>query len=298
MASGYSGRVLIIFNPIAGAGRRRRLGRALAWLQARDVGHDVAETRAPGDAESLARDATRRGVRVVVAAGGDGTIAEVAAGLAGGASRLGILPLGTANVLAWELGVPAAPERAAEVLATGRSAELWPGVAQIGNGRAKLFVQMVGAGFDAAVVAHLDPVLKWRIGRAAYVWQSLREMPRHRFAPVTVDLDGTPHRAASVIVTKGRLYAGRYCIAPDARPAEPGFQVVMFQRPGMMQAMLAGAALPLGLIPRLPGVQILPARRVLLSARGDVAVQADGDAIGSLPIRIADAARPLTVLLP
>jgi len=296
--SGYSGHVLIIFNPVAGAGRRRRLARALAWLRARDQRHDVAETRAPGDAEALARDAARRGVGVVVAAGGDGTIAEVAGGLAGSASRLGILPLGTANVLAWELGVPAAPERAAEILAAGRCAPLWPGVAQLANGRARLFVQMLGAGFDAAVVARLDPALKRRVGRAAYVWQSLREMPRYGFAPLTVQVDGIAHGAASVIVSKGRLYAGRYRIAPGAQPGEPGFQVVIFRRPGALQAALAGAALPLGLIPRLPGVEIMPAWRVLLSARGDVPAQADGDAIGSLPIGIADAPCPLRVLLP
>jgi diacylglycerol kinase (ATP) len=297
IAPSYAARVLIVFNPAAGAGRRRRLARALDALAARGLRPALAETRGPGDASRLAREAAERGERLVVAAGGDGTIAEVAAGLAGGPAILGVLPLGTANVLAWELGVPAVPERAAEVLAAGRAMSLHPGFARFADGRARLFVQMLGAGFDAAVVANLDLGLKRRIGKAAYVWQSLRELPRYRFPPITVELDGTASDAVSVIVTKGRLYAGRYLIAPAARPGQAGFHAVLFRRPGALQAALAGAALPLGLVPRLPGVEIVAARRIRLSAAG-VPVQADGDPVGTLPVDIMDAADPLRVLLP
>ncbi|WP_237217870.1 diacylglycerol/lipid kinase family protein, partial [Falsiroseomonas oryziterrae] len=205
------------------------------------------------------------GVPVVVAAGGDGTIAEVASGIAGSAATLGVLPLGTANVLAWELGLPRQPERAAAVMTGGRATLLHPGLARFADGRSRLFVQMLGAGFDAAVVAHLDLGLKRRLGRAAYVWQSLRELPRYRFPSLAATLDGETATAASVIVTKGRLYAGRYLVAPGARPDLPGFHVVLFRRPGAWRAALAGAALPLGLIPRLPGVEIRPARRIALA---------------------------------
>jgi YegS/Rv2252/BmrU family lipid kinase len=290
--------MLIVFNPAAGAGRRRRLGRALRTLLERGLRPELAETRGPGHAERLARDAAGRGVPVVVAAGGDGTIAEVASGLAGSAAALGVLPLGTANVLAWELGVPQAPERAAAVVAAGRASMLSPGVARHADGRERLFVQMLGAGFDAAVVANLDLGLKRRIGRAAYVVQSLRELLRHRFVPIQVELDGAVSVAASVIITKGRLYAGRYRIAPDARPSEPGFQVVLFRKPGALHAAMAGAALPLGLIPHLPGVEIMAARRIALTAEHDVPVQADGDPAGGLPVSVADAPAPLRILLP
>ena len=289
--------MLIVFNPAAGARRRRHIARALATLAAFGIRPELAETRGPGDAESLAREAAQRGVRVIVAAGGDGTIAEVASGLSGSGALLGLLPLGTANVLALELGVPLVPERAARLVAAGRARVLHPGIARFGDGRTRLFVQMLGAGFDASVVARLDPALKRRIGRAAYVWQSLREMPRYAFPPITVDLDGELSVAASVIVTKGRLYAGRYAIAPGACPAEPGFRAVLFRHRGPLRAAMAGIALPLGLIPRLPDVHILPCRRLRLSAEGEVPAQADGDPAGSLPVEVADAPAPLSVLL-
>lgn len=288
--------MLVVFNPAAGAGRRRRLARALAALLARGLRPDLAETRGPGDAEGIAREAASRGVPVVVAAGGDGTIAEVAAGLAGSGAALGVLPLGTANVLAWELGVPPRPEGAAAVLAAGRAGLLRPGIARFADGRTRLFVQMLGAGFDAAVVRNLDLGWKRRIGRLAYVLQSLRELPRYEFAPIEVEIDGAVSQAASAIVTKGRLYAGRYLLAPDARPLEPGFRVALFRDGGALRAALAGAALPLGLVPRLPGVEIVAARRVVL--RGGAPVQADGDPAGGLPVSVEDAAGPLRVLLP
>jgi YegS/Rv2252/BmrU family lipid kinase len=290
--------MLVVFNPTAGAGRRRRLARALSALVARGLRPEVAETRGPGDAEGIAREAAGRGVAMVVAAGGDGTIAEVAAGIAGSAASLGVLPLGTANVLAWELGVPLGAARAAEVLAAGRVSTLRPGFARFGDGRTRLFVQMLGAGFDAAVVANLDLGWKRRIGRLAYVAQSLREMPRYAFVPIEAEVDGVRSAAASVIVSKGRLYAGRYLLAPAARPAEPGFQVALFRRGGAAQAALAGAALPFGLVPRLPGVEIVFARRVRLLAVAPVPVQADGDPAGVLPVEVEDAPGGLRVVLP
>jgi diacylglycerol kinase (ATP) len=291
--------VLIVFNPAAGAGRRRRLARAMSRLVAHGLHPQLAETRGAGHAEILAREAAGRGVGVVVAAGGDGTIAEVASGLAGSTARLGVLPFGTANVLARELGVPRSPEGAAEVVAAGRVAMLHPGIARFADGRTRLFVQMLGAGFDAAVVANLDLGLKRRFGRAAYVRQSLHELSRYRFPAITATVDGVAGIAASsVIVTKGRLYAGRYRIAPDANPAAPGFQVVAFRHPGAWHAALAGLALPLGLVPRLPGVEIVAARRVTLVAAAPVPVQCDGDPAGSLPVSVEDAAAPLALLLP
>lgn len=296
--AGYAARVLIVFNPTAGAGRRRRLSRALDALAARGVRCDLAETRAPGDAGRIAREAAARGVTVVVAAGGDGTIAEVAAGLAGSAATLGVLPLGTANVLALELGIPLLPERAAEMLAAGRTRLLHPGLARFADGRERLFVQMLGAGFDAAVVAGLDLGLKRRLGRAAYVLQSLRELRRYGFPPIAATLDGAAREVSGAIVTKGRLYAGRHLIAPAADPLAPGFQVVLFTRPGALHAALAGAALPLGLVPRLPDVEIVAARRIVLTTTGAVPVQCDGDPMRDLPVEVADAPALLRMIVP
>jgi diacylglycerol kinase family enzyme len=156
------------------------------------------------------------------------------------------------------------------------------------------------------VVANLDLRLKRRIGKAAYMAQSARELFRYPFPRFTAALDGESEEAVvSAIVTKGRLYAGRHLLAPDAAPGERGFRVALFRagsgRGGSAaRAALYGAALPLDLLPRLPGVKIRRASRVRLWAPSSapVPVQADGDPAGALPVEIEDAPGPLRVALP
>jgi YegS/Rv2252/BmrU family lipid kinase len=289
--------MLIVFNPAAGARRRRKLLAALDLLRGLGMRPEVADTARRGHAADLARDAARQGVPMVVAAGGDGTIAEVAAGLAGSDSALGVLPLGTANVLALELGLPRSPDRAAAVLAMGRTTVLHPGLARDADGRERLFVQMLGAGFDAAVVHRLPARLKRAVGKAAYVLQTMREMPRYPFAPITAVLDGREETATSAIVTKGRLYAGRFLLAPGADPRGTGFHVVLFRDAGPLAALRYGAALPLGLLPGMRGVDILRATHVRLAGPG-VPAQADGDAAGQLPVVVAPAPSPMRIIVP
>lgn len=289
--------MLIIFNPAAGRRRHQQLRLALETLRARGTTPALQETRCAGDATQLARAAARAGETLVVAAGGDGTIAEVAQGIASTGACLGLLPMGTANVLARELAIPLRGDRAADVLMTGRVLHLHPGQARFADGSKRIFVQMLGAGFDAAVVASLDLTLKRRIGRAAYVWQTLRELGRYGFPDCVATLDGVSITASSVIVTKGRLYAGAYLLAPDARPDEPGFVVAVLRGGGAMRTLLGGIALPLNLLPRLPGLTLHRAHRVAITGEG-MAVQMDGDPAGGLPVEVEDAPQPIAVLVP
>jgi len=288
--------MVIVFNPAAGRRRAQLLWRVLDVLVANGLRLEIAETSRPGHAEQLARAAAASGVTLVVAAGGDGTIAEVANGLMGTRARLGVIPLGTANVLANELSLPFAPRAVAAALAFGRTRPLWPGIAR-GPDKTRLFVQMLGVGFDAHVVHHLSLPLKRAIGRGAYVLQSLREMARYRFEPIRLRLVGVETQAASAIITKGRLYAGRYLIAPAAVPQQRGFQVVLFDRAGPGAAAFYGAALPLNLLHRAPGVRRISASQVDVVGNTPVRAQADGDACGFSPVWVSDAPSPIEVVV-
>ncbi len=287
--------MIVVFNPTAGRRRVRLLWRVVDVLAENGVRVAIERTDSPGHAERLARDAVRCGAALVVAAGGDGTIAEVANGLAGSNTRLGIIPLGTANVLARELGLSFAPRAVAAALAFGRTRRIIPGIARMTGGE-RLFVQMVGAGFDAAVVHNLPIPLKRMVGRGAYVLQSLREAGRYRFAPIRLTLDGAPAEAGSVIVTKGRLYGGPFLLAPDASPAQAGFTVALFERSGPLAALAYGAALPLDLLPAMPGLRLARAAAVEILSPS-VPTQTDGDPTGMTPIRITDALAPIEVVV-
>lgn len=288
--------MLIVFNPAAGARRAALLWRVLDVLATNGVRLDVAQTQCRGHAERLAREAVRGGANMVVAAGGDGTIAEVANGLIGSDAQLGIIPLGTANVLARELALPFSPRAVAAALAFGRTRQLWPGIASNGDS-ARLFVQMLGVGFDAHVVHRLPKTLKRVLGRGAYVVQSLIEMPRYDYAPIRVRLDEEETEAASLIVSKGRLYGGPFLLAPDARPGERGFSVALFEHGGPGAALLYGAALPLNRLGRAPGVRHVRAQRIEFIGNREVAAQADGDAAGFTPLSVTDAPGPIPVVV-
>src|ERR1700757_3553435 len=199
--------MLVIFNPVAGRRRAAALWKVLDLLVENGVKVEVAETQHAGHATELARAGAASGETMVVAAGGDGSVAEVANGLLGSGVAIGVIPLGTANVLAKEYRLSTSPRGIANTLAYRRTRPLWPGLAQV-DGRSHVFVQMVGLGFDGAVVHGIQPGLKRLVGRGAYVWQSLWESVAYRFPVLRLRIDGVAHEAASVVVSKGRLYGG------------------------------------------------------------------------------------------
>jgi diacylglycerol kinase family enzyme len=166
----------------------------------------------------------------------------------------------------------------------------------VANGHSRLFVQMLGAGFDAQVVHHLPLALKRALGRGSYVVQSLRELSRYRYPPIALCVDGVEMHTASVVVTKGHLYAGTYTLAPGANPTMKGFTVALVNADGPFATMAYGMALPLNLMPRMRGVRLLRADHVEISSP-DIPAQADGDAAGAGPIVVRDAPSPINVVV-
>ncbi len=298
--------VLLILNPTAG---RRRRGLVDGVVQrVRDLGWtvNVVETAAAGDARRIAETCDAARYAVIAVAGGDGTINEVVNGLVrrGGAGpALGIVPLGTANVLAHELGLGFSAAVVAQTLTAGREILMQPGQA-IGQGRTRQFSLMAGAGFDAKVVAGVSAPLKRRLGRAAYVWRSLVEARRYRPVRYAVEIDGVPHEAASVIVTHGRHYAGPYVVAPDAALGKPLLHVCLFERWGRSQTLRFGLALLLGRLPRTAGYRVIAGHDIRVSVLSDAGeqrrqpVQIDGDNALILPVSIALAAGTVRLLRP
>ena len=286
----------IIFNPAAGARRRARLYSALDYFYGLGVRFELLETGAPGDARTLAQQAAQKD-RIVIAAGGDGTIAEVAAGLDGTTALLGILPLGTANVFALEMAIPLNLKEAARTLLLGRNTRIYPGILEHGNASDRLFIQMVSVGLDAVVVHHLPPRLKRAFGKTSYVMQTLCDLTRHPFDSFKVNVDGQQLTPSGLVVTKGRFYAGRFEIAPHADPRDTDFHVVSLYQRHFFDALKQTAALGLGRLKTLSGVKLHRGREIEVFG-ADLPVQADGDAAGLLPIKVTPSLKPLRVIVP
>jgi diacylglycerol kinase (ATP) len=292
-------RMTVVFNPTAGGRRRARLDETLKLLRASGCEVAVQATAARGDAETIARGfgVPPQALDLLVIAGGDGTINEAVNGLlsAGGdgASSMALVPLGTANVLAKEIGLATAPAAVARAIARGASVRAYVGVA---NGRC--FTAMAGAGFDAHVVANVSLRLKRLFGKGAYVLESLRQLWRFPFPRYRVTVDGESYDAASVIVAKGHFYAGRYVCAPEARLDQPEFHVCLFERGGRWNAVRYALALALGRLPRLPDFRVLRGRAVTIDGPAGDPLQGDGDIIAHLPVRIEIAPQPLRLIVP
>jgi len=296
--------ILLIRNPIAGRRRRGLVDAVVRQVQTQGWTVDLVDTEAVGDARRLAETCDAARYAVIAVAGGDGTINEVVNGLAhrADAPALAIVPLGTANVLAHELGLSFKAAAIARTMVAGRALLVRPGEACNG-GAPRCFSLMAGAGFDAKVVAGVSAPLKRRFGRGAYVWRSMIETRRYRPVRYAVEIDGVRHEAASVIVTRGRLYAGPYVVAPLATLSDPLLHVCLFERWGRSQTLRFGFALLTGRLPRAGGYRVIAGREVKVSVLSDAGepgtqpVQIDGDDALTLPISINVASGAVRLLL-
>lgn len=295
---GRSQRLLVIHNPVAGWRRRRRLRAVLDRLERLGCAVDVRETTQRGDAEAFARLARAEAYDRLVVAGGDGTINEAINGLADRRVPLAVVPLGTANVLAAEIGLGTGTAAVARAIADGPSATVALGRISGPDGHARRFSMMAGIGFDAHVVARVDPALKRWTGKLAYVLASLSQIVDHRNRMYELVVDGRPYRAASVIVAKGHFYGGRFVVAPAARLDEPYLHVCLFARTGRWHAIRYAAALLFGVLHRLSDVALLRARRIEIAGPAGEPVQVDGDLDGQLPVIIDIDDRALRLAVP
>jgi len=288
-------RLRVIYNPIAGQRHGERLRKTFRALAESGASLSVIETEGPGDAERAAASARHADTDILIVAGGDGTINEVVNGLMaapGPVPPMAIIPLGTANVLAQEIGLKLSSKKIASAILRGHQISVYPGRA---NGR--YFLMMGGVGFDAEVVANVDPALKRRTGRFAYLVEVLHQSWRHRFETCGGDIDGVPFQSRWVVVCNGRHYGGPFVAAPLARITEPGFSVCLLNG-ARHDIPRYGAALALGRLWRQHDVRIVPGLRVRIDSPVGRRIQGDGDIIGRLPVEIVAADRPIELVVP
>ncbi len=293
---GKARRVLVIYNPTAGQWRRRKLAATLKALEGLGCSLTLHQTVARGDAEATAAALSAGDFDVVVAAGGDGTINEVANGLIKASAAvppLAIIPLGTANVLAQEIGLRGSPAAIARAIAQGGRMTV-----HLGHANGRHFLMMAGVGFDAHVVSNVDLALKRHTGKVAYVVETLAQALRYGFPPCTVEIDGKTFEACSVVVCNGRHYGGPFVAAPKADLALPAFEVCLLERGGWRHVIRYGAALVMGRLSALPDVRIETGRHVKITGAQGLPVQGDGDIIAQTPVTIAVAEKTLELILP
>jgi YegS/Rv2252/BmrU family lipid kinase len=286
-------RVLVVANPISGRGRGLVAAEVLLrGFERHGVAAEILRTTARGDAPRLL--AAAGPADLVVAIGGDGTLSEVLAGLGDARTPVGLLPMGTANVLAHALALPADPERALASFLGGRLQEL--DVARVG---ARLAHLVVGVGFDAHVVREVEARRRGPITKFAYVGAVLRMLRGYRPVPLRVWIDGAElvERPGLVWIANTPKYADLLRFAPGTRLDDGRWEVYLFARGSVPELVTAGLR---GLVRRLPGgpVTLRSARHVRIEADEPVPYQVDGDVGGVTPLAFELLAQRFRIVVP
>jgi diacylglycerol kinase family enzyme len=293
----------LVYNPIAGSGRHVPELRAIAE-RARARGLDLSEapTTGPGSATEIVRRALVTPPDLVAAAGGDTTVAEVAAALVGTQLPLALLPTGTTSVIAREYGVGATLPSAERHLLSTRTRPL-----TVFSAAGHPSILGVGIGFDARVMAHVPTLLKKHLGRVGYAWTSTVEWLAYEFPRLGLeglDADGRAFRreATFLVAANTKCYSGNPILSPFADPEDDLLEVVLFTSRSRLtlfrfyQLLSRKKAEQLS----LPGVTRFPARQLTVRSLAgyEVEVQVDGEGCGVTPVTVGPALGQVRVVVP
>ena len=309
-------KAVLLYNPAAGKNRERRradVEAAARVLRTHGIDAALVPTRAAGSAGEQARQAAAAGCDAVVACGGDGTVHDVLQGLVGTGTALGVIPLGTGNSLANDLGLSRDPARAAEALVHGEPRRIAVGKVTYPNAAgvesARYFTVIAGAGVDARMLYQMNVAAKQRHGMLAYYFEAARLFLTHRFQRFQVEYTECRGQQRTAVVTqlmavRLRQFGGvlRW-LAPDAALESSDLQLVLFRTASRLSYCLY---LLRGLVEqrwKTPGVDMVCAREVLCrplagEPAGNIYAEADGEILGGLPVRMTVVPNALTLLFP
>jgi YegS/Rv2252/BmrU family lipid kinase len=300
---------VLIHNPRAGNGgnsRRRTLDEARAILASGGIETDLAETRKPGEAVEIARAAAKAGYDLVIVCGGDGTLNEVVNGLAsspGGCQLpLALLPGGTANILAKELGLPWDVLRAARRLpqATPQSVALGLATPLASPAKRRYFLCVAGAGPDGIMVYSVDLALKEKVGILAYWYEGLRQLLRYTFPHFRITSCERTLDASLVVVGRTKHYGGPFQITTEADLFEDSFELAAVTAETGLGYLGHLRALWLDKLRQTSGIHFWKSDSLLCAPLGEepVYAQVDGEPLGRLPVEFRIVPRAITLMVP
>jgi len=283
----------VIYNPVAGSKAVRKIERICARLTAMGFNFRICQTEGIGDAALMARGAVANRAKAVVAVGGDGTIHEVATGLAGSKIPMLIVPSGTGNVLAKELNLPVSDNDCLSLLTEGKIISIPLGIV---NDR--FFVLLGSAGFDAEVLERMNHRQKNYLGLAAYVLAGARHFLREQPSLWLDFPDRERIEAQAVFILRGKKYGGNVTMAPQGNITKKTFQVVILLRKGKWAITKFAIDVLKGKHVQSRNVLIREAKSVTIRSLIPSAAQVDGEYLGPLPAHFTMSDVHLRLIVP
>ena len=297
----------LICNPFAGwktARRSHQIQEAVTILRNAGIAATLNFTSNAGDGAKLARAAVDAGCDLIIACGGDGTINEVINGMAPTQIPLAILPGGTANIVARELGLPGSITRAARQLPSWSPCRIALGRASwndSGSPRQRYFLAVAGIGFDAHIISQLNVPLKLRVGVAAYVYEALRQTFRYGFPSFQCAVNGQKVSGTFAVVQRSSRYAGWLRLARSHSIRDLEFSCCHFKSARPRRYFLYALAVLTQTHHRLRDVAFLRGSHVCCTSGkpGEVIYfEVDGEIAGQLPVSFETVPDALTLLAP
>jgi diacylglycerol kinase (ATP) len=282
---------LIILNPAARGQRARRQRARVEALAGDSV---ICATSRSGEAEGLARRGAQEGFERIVAAGGDGTVHEVVNGLAGSDAALGLLPMGTMNVFATELGLPTHDlKRCWNIIERGNTR-----LVDLPSANGKHFAQLAGVGLDAQVVKETSMAMKRSFGPLSYLIQAAQIAARVPPRLVIESENASIDEGSFVLIGNGRLYGGPFPFFKHAVLDDGLFDVVVFKRLGYLEIIRYLQNVLFSSEIRAPEVEYFQTRHLRVTSDQDVPVELDGELVGACPVEFCVQKQSLRVLAP
>lgn len=283
--------IFVIINPAAKGEKAKALRRKIERLSPDAL---VQVTTCAGEARSLAKSAASDGYKRIVAAGGDGTINEVVNGLAGTDAALGLLPIGTMNVFAAELGLPANNLRKCwEIIERGEVRRI-----DLATANDHRFVQLGGVGFDAQVVAATSFDFKKNLGPLSYVISMLQVAAKKSPRLFIEAADGLAREGSAVLIGNGRYYGGPFAIFKKAKINDGLLDVLIFKSMSHLDLVRYLQAIIFGTHTKLADVEYFQTRKVRIRSEEEVPVEVDGDVVCHAPVTFRVSPGKLKVLAP
>jgi len=284
--------IVVILNPTAGSPEALRDWQERVESIAR--GCPIRVTSRAGETEALARRAVEEGFARIVAAGGDGTVNQVANGLAGSKAALGLLPLGTVNVFAMELGLPLHNLDLCWDIIEGSNLRL----VDLPSANGKYFVQLAGVGLDAQVVKETSLAFKRSFGPLSYLI-SAAQIAARQPPKLFIKSENAPVDEGSfVLIGNGRFYGGPFPFFKHAVIDDGLFDVVVFKRLGYLEIIKYLQDVVFSSDIRVPEIEYFQTRRLRLTSEQDVPLELDGELAGNCPVDFQIQKKALHVLAP
>jgi YegS/Rv2252/BmrU family lipid kinase len=310
-----SSKAVLIYNPCAGRGMKlppllkkivgikhrksenfsmkQNIDLIIEELKKYGMEVELSPTDGPGKATEIAENFSKKNCRIAIAVGGDGTINEVVNGLAGTETCLGVIPMGTANVFALQMGLHSDIEKACETIAKGNRKLI-----DLGKINNRYFTCMAGIGFDAHIVNEADKKLKKILGAMAYPATAIKELLFYKFNKISVKIDDErTSEGYMALICNGKFYGGALKAAPHAELDDGLLDICIFKHKNPISVLSYLIGFKFGNIDKLNCIDYFQAKKIEIESNGH-SMHADAEYIGATPALIEVAPQTLKVAVP